>query len=301
MHLATAAKESDLSAEQPDRILNAEQVRTVSHDVGSEQFAVASYKKPTAEQRLPALPPSSSASISEKASPPSEAELYSQLLARVMDQQSGLSPTEQERRKIVAHYLMVLAGEPETAVNMIKGFSEHERLALENQLRGLWTLIDPKGHPSSGRRITEALPRFRQANMYLSAATDSLSLRNLEFCTEIESYGQIKPFDGNRFVAGQQVILYCEVENFAAEETAGLFQTRLQGSYDIYDASGTKVVSQLLPMDKQESRNRLRDYFVAYQMHLPQALPNGTYRLQLTIEDVVGKKYGQSNIPFEVR
>ena len=97
------------------------------------------------------------------------------------------------------------------------------------------------------------------------------------------------------------MILYCEVENFAASEREGLHQTQLQGSYDIYDASGTKVVSQLLPVDQQRSRNRLRDYFVAYQMNLPKQLPPGTYRLQLTVEDLIGKKYGQSNIPFEIR
>jgi hypothetical protein len=135
----------------------------------------------------------------------------------------------------------------------------------------------------------------------MAAATDSLELRSLEFCTEIESYGQIKPFPGNRFSAGQQVILYCEVENFAAADRDGHFQTQLQGNYDIYDASGRKVISQLLPVDQQRSRNRLRDYFVAYQMNLPKALPTGTYRLQLTIEDVVGKKYGQQDIPFEIR
>ena len=135
----------------------------------------------------------------------------------------------------------------------------------------------------------------------MAAATDSLALDNLEFCTEIETYGQIKPFAGNRFKAGQQVILYCEVENFAAAEKDGQFKTQLQGNYDIYDANGTKVVGQMLPADQQQSRNRLRDYFVAYQMYLPKQLAEGTYRLQLTIEDPIGKKYGQANIPFEIQ
>jgi hypothetical protein len=35
-------------------------------------------------------------------------------------------------------------------------------------------------------------------------------------------------------------------------------------------------------------------------MHLPAQLSAGTYRLQLTMEDVVGKKYGQASIPFEI-
>jgi hypothetical protein len=228
-------------------------------------------------------------------------ELYEELLTRVSEIPEGDNATERERRQIIARYLMVLAGDPDSAVAAMDGLNADEQQSLKNHLLGLWTLIDPQGHPSSGRRITEALPRYRQAVHHMAAATDSLALANLEFCTEIEAYGQIKPFSGNRFNAGQQVIVYCEVENFAAAEQDGVYRTRLQGSYDIYDASGTKVFSQLLPLDEQGSRNRLRDYFVAYQMNLPNQLSPGTYRLQLTVEDLVGKKYGQSTIPFEIR
>jgi hypothetical protein len=57
----------------------------------------------------------------------------------------------------------------------------------------------------------------------------------------------------------------------------------------------------LLPADQQVSANYLRDYFIAYQMHLPEQLRKGKYRLQLTMEDVNGKKYGQSSIPVEIK
>ncbi|MDM4016245.1 hypothetical protein [Roseiconus lacunae] len=278
---AAYAYVTDDDSDQPSA-----QVQTVSHasgDAGSASLMASAGGKMVAEQQI------------------TEDDLYSQLLERIVAPKSGETSNDLARRQIIARYLMVLAGDPETATESMDGFSESEREFLRNQLMGLWTMIDPDGHPSAGRRVTEALPQFRAATSYLAAASDSLDLRHLEFCTEIESYGQIKPFDGNRFAAGQQVILYCEVENFAASEQSGLFQTRLEGSYDIYDASGSKVVSQLLPADQQRSRNRLRDYFVAYQMNLPESLRKGTYRLQLTLEDAVGKKYGQANIPFEIR
>ena len=136
---------------------------------------------------------------------------------------------------------------------------------------------------------------------FAAAATDSLEIRSLAFCTEIESYGQIKPFKNNRFEAGQQVILYCEIENFTASDTEEGFETHLQGSYDLFNENDEKVVSQLLPADQQVSANYLRDYFIAYQMHLPEQLRKGKYRLQLTMEDVNGKKYGQSSIQLEIK
>ena len=68
----------------------------------------------------------------------------------------------------------------------------------------------------------------------------------------------------------------------------------------IYDHDNQKLISQLLPTDKQVSRKVLRDYFIAYQMFLPKQLKPGTYRLQLTIEDVEAQKYGQASIPVEI-
>ncbi|WP_150076158.1 hypothetical protein [Roseiconus nitratireducens] len=230
-----------------------------------------------------------------------EDELYAQLLRRITSADEEESPQERERRLLIASHLMVLAGDPQAATESLEGISETDKQYLQNQLMGLWTLIDPEGHPSSGRRVTEALTKYRAATQFMAAATDSLSLDHLEFCTEIESYGQIKPFEGNRFSAGQQVILYCEVENFAVVEQDGRFQTELHGVYDIYDGSDTKIFSQLLPVDQQQSRNRLRDYFVAYEMYLPKQMPSGSYRLMLTLEDRVSKKYGQATIPFEIK
>jgi hypothetical protein len=227
-------------------------------------------------------------------------ELYSILLKRLSTAAPGESEAERSSRLIKLRHLMVLAGNPDDAVAQIEGMSKSEQEYLRHQLLGLWTMIDPDGHPIASRRFSTAVPQIREAAKFAAAATDTLEVRSLAFCTEIESYGQIKPFPGNRFNPGQQVIMYCEIENFTAKKTDDGFETNLQGSYDIYDSEGEKVISQLLPADQQVSSNYLRDYFIAYQMHLPQQLEGGTYRMQLTMEDVNGKKYGQTSIPFEI-
>ena len=227
-------------------------------------------------------------------------QLYKALVKRLSKPSPGESDADRASRLIKLRYLTVLSGDVDSAVEKIEGMGEAEQEFLRHQLLGLWTMVDPSGHPVASRRITTALPQFREAAKFAGAATDSLELRSLAFCTEIESYGQIKPFPGNRFDAGQQVILYCEIENFTAKRSGEGFETHLQGSYDIFDENNKKVVTQLLPADKQLSANYLRDYFIAYQMHLPKQLAPGTYRLQLTMEDVQGKKYGQVSIPLEI-
>ena len=227
-------------------------------------------------------------------------DLYKALVASLSKAPAGETESDRASRLIKLRHLMVLSGNVDGAVEQIEGMSESEQEFLRHQLLGLWTMVDPNGHPMPSRRITTALPQLRAATKFAAAATDSLDVRALSFCTEIESYGQIKPFEGNRFSAGQQVILYCEIENFIVNKVDGGFETHLQGSYDVYNDKNEKVVSQLLPADRQVSANHLRDYFIAYQMHLPGQLTPGTYRLQLTMEDVSGKKYGQSSIPFQI-
>lgn len=227
-------------------------------------------------------------------------DLYRALVASLSQAPAGETESARASRLIKLRHLMVLSGNVDGAVEQIDGMAEAEQEFLRHQLLGLWTMVDPDGHPTPSRRITTALPQLREATKFAAAATDSLDVRSLSFCTEIESYGQIKPFESTRFSSGQQVILYCEIENFTVNKVDGGFETHLQGSYDVYNEKNEKVISQLLPADRQVSANYLRDYFIAYQMHLPSQLSPGMYRLQLTMEDVGGKKYGQSSIPFQI-
>ena len=238
--------------------------------------------------------------VPKNSKPLSEFQLYEQLLSKLSKPAAGESEAERASRMIKLRHLLVLAGKPDDAVGAIEGMSKNEQEYLRHQLLGLWTMIDPEGHPVPSRRFSTAVPQIREAAKFAAASTDSLEVRALAFCTEIISYGQIKPFEGNRFDANQQVILYCEIENFSAMKVDEGYETHLQGSYDIYDSDDNKVISQLLPADQQISANYLRDYFIAYQMHLPDELEPGTYRLQLTMEDIQGKKYGQSSVPFEI-
>ena len=231
----------------------------------------------------------------------SDTELFDALVQRLQTPTDNETEAERHRRVVMARHLLVLSGDPDRAVEKIDGLSNEEEEFLRHQLLGLWTIIDPNGHPVPSRRLSSALPEIRKATGFLAAASDTLEIRGTEFCTEIEAYGEVTPFASRRFVPGQEVILYCEVENFKAAALENGFETRLQGSYDLIDADGRRVSSQTLPEDRQVSKNWLRDYFVAYQMYLPDAIDPGRYQLRLTMEDLHGRKYGQSTLDFEIK
>ncbi len=96
------------------------------------------------------------------------------------------------------------------------------------------------------------------------------------------------------------MLLYCELDNFQAEQVKDGFETQLQGSYEIVDAGGRRVAELLLPVDSDVCRHQRRDYFIAYRIYMPQQIATGRYQLRLTIEDMKGRKFGQTNLDFQI-
>jgi len=227
--------------------------------------------------------------------------LFNQLVSALATAEPGESDGDRFRRDLARRYLLVLSGDPDSAVQAMDGMTKSEQEFLRHNLLAVWKMTDPDGHPVASRRFAAALASYRSATRHLSEATEQLEVQSLAFCTEIISYGQVKRFATTRFDPGQKVILYCEIDNFVAEKTAEGYLTELQGSYEIFDDQGTKVAGQVLPTDRQQCDHYLRDYFIAYQMNLPAQLPAGKYRLELTMECTKGKKYGQASLPLELK
>lgn len=235
------------------------------------------------------------------AAPLTEQELYGQLLDTLSTPVAGESDGERLRRELAKRYLLVLTGDPDTAVQSLDGLSQPEQEFLRYHLLALWNLTDPEAHPVASRRFGAALPHYQTAVDHLRRASDKLEVRSLALCTEIVSFGQVTRFAAGPLDAGQKVILYCEIDNFIAERTDAGYVTELHGSYELFDAQGVKVSGQVLPTDRQTCDHYLRDYFIAYQMNLPAQLAPGAYRLVLTMECGKGKKYGQASLPLEIR
>ena len=204
------------------------------------------------------------------------------------------------RRAMQLRLLYLMSGKLDEALTPVDGLSQAEQEYFRHQLMTIWNVIDPSGPPNRPRRWNTTIENLMLASSHLAAATESLDVSAMAFCTEVESFGRIVPFDEYKFHPGQQVILYCELDHFAAERLSDGYETHFQGSYDVFDAEGVRVADQVLPADKQSCNNFRRDYFIAYRLYLPKQLKPGPHRVQLTIEDLKGKKYGQSVLDFDV-
>jgi hypothetical protein len=196
--------------------------------------------------------------------------------------------------------LYLAAGRRNDALRSMPGMSGGEQDFWADEVFGLATYLDSDKTSDASRRATEATLHLSKAASRL-AELGSLTVRNLAFCTEVSSFGTYTAFPQNEFKPGQHVLLYAEVENFKSEESPKGFHTALRSSYHIFDSQGRKVTDQELPLTEEHCQNRRRDYFIRYFLSIPARAYDGKYNLQLTIEDTLGRKIGQSSIDFTVK
>ena len=196
--------------------------------------------------------------------------------------------------------LDLAAGRRDDALRPIPGIPPAQQDYWSKQLFALSTYLD-------SRQISDPTRRAAEAGMHLSQAVASLReqaplvVRNLTLCSEVHSYGVLKRFEPAEFTPAKQVIVYAEVENFKSDETAQGFHTSLEASYQILDSQGRRVIRDDLSHIEDQCQNRRRDLFVNYVVTLPKTIYEGSYTLELTVEDKLAHKIGQSTMTFTIK
>ncbi len=204
---------------------------------------------------------------------------------------------DRARKEAYLRLLYLAAQRPADAARGIEAFPSPEQEFWKHQVHGLGVFLDEQGAPVPDRRARLALRELNQGLHHLAVAS-GLDVRNLAFCTQVFSFGNYVEFSPYEFRPNQEVLLYAEIENFAAESRPDGFETEMQGSYQIFDATGQRVAEHVFPAEKELCRNRRRDYFVPFRLYLPKRIAPGPYTLQLTVEDLKGRRFGQASIRF---
>lgn len=212
---------------------------------------------------------------------------------------ASASPAEQLNSQAIARMLHLSLGDLEPALKPIEGLQPAEQDFFRHEFQALHDAIDPRGNPVLARRWTLVMDSQRQATAHLGAVSN-LEIKNAAFCSNVDGFGAVTRFPTANFRPKQEVLLYCELENFVSLPVKDGFQTVLQGSYEIVDASGHRVFEALLSEDSDICRHQRRDYFIAYRIYMPDNLAAGRYQLRLTIEDMKGRKFGQSSLDFAI-
>ncbi len=203
-------------------------------------------------------------------------------------------------RHVWLRMLYLAAGRREDALKPIPGIAPAQQDYWSKQIFGLATYLDSQHNTDASRRAAEAVQHLTRATASL-AEQAPLVVRNLAFCSAVESYGVHKRIEQHEFKPEQELLVYAEVENFKSQQTEQGFHTALQASYQILDSQGQRVAHDALPLTEEHCDNRRRDYFVRYFIRLPKNIYDGAYTLQWMIEDTLAGKVGQSTIEFTVK
>lgn len=128
-----------------------------------------------------------------------------------------------------------------------------------------------------------------------------LRIPAVAFCREVRSFGNYDTLPDDAFLVGRavQAIVYVEVENLQCQPQAGDgFRTELSTRLELLDAEGGRSFWE----SEQGGiidvcRSPRSDFFVAQRAAFPPTIPAGAYVLKVTVEDLLGRKTNQVNVP----
>jgi hypothetical protein len=216
-----------------------------------------------------------------------------------LEAEAAQHPTTDVAQQARLRMLYAAAGRREDALRPIPATSPAGQQFLSKELDGLSTWLNVEQTPDVARRAAETKPALSEALAKL-AESAPLAVRNLAFCTEIQSYGCTKRFEKYEFRPSQEVLLYAEVENFVSEATPKGYHTSLRSNYQILDARGQRVAEHAFATTEEYCQNPRRDFFIGYHLDLPKDLQPGRYSLRLSIEDLAAHKAGVASTEFAV-
>jgi hypothetical protein len=220
--------------------------------------------------------------------------------------QTSVGTTDAEKlayieKQVQLRMLYLLAGQPARSLDPIPGLDPADQEFWQQVFWSVSNYFDSAAMADPGDRAAQTIAQLRTAVHRLQEKS-KLELRNVAFCHKITNYGNYERFKRDEFTAGQQVLLYAEVENFKSEQTSeGPYRTILKSTVDIFDAQGRLVQSMPFAATEDTCGNPRRDYYNSYEFQIPPKIALGPHTLKLTVEDQLSQKVATYTVNFTVK
>ena len=128
-----------------------------------------------------------------------------------------------------------------------------------------------------------------------------LEIVDLRACSKVDGFGDFEAFEPPVRKAGQEIVLYCEVDGLRFEQTSAGFRTRIAAQLEILpEGGGPPIQARSLSTAEETCRRRRRDYYVAYKLVLPRPLAPGDYRIRLTAKDLTADRSATREVAFAI-
>lgn len=213
--------------------------------------------------------------------------------------QSGeTAPAEQELIRL--QLMKIVSGGDVDSGSALRSLPASRREFWQSQLAAIEVLLngidDEKDLPEDARqrrRATLAVERLESAATQLSSGAE-LRVDNATFCNQVRGFGQFTAVP-TTFYPKQQILIYCEINNYALQEVPGqggapdTVVADICGQYSILDENNRVVGQHQYQPVRDSARWRRKDFYMYFPVALPE-LPPGNYRLHLSLEDRIGHK-----------
>lgn len=233
------------------------------------------------------------------------------LIAAAESETAGLTPgtTDQEKQRYIeAHVqlrmLYMMAGQQQRALAHIPGIDPADQEFWQQVMWGTTNYFDVRQIPATADRATQTVAQFQAASSRLREKAN-LELRGLNFCTQINGFGDLEKFpSGNEFSAGQRVLIYAEIVNFKSDLSPdGRYHSRLKPTYEILRPGGQGEVVEQKSFSAIEDvcNNHRQDFYLHFTVDIPEKISLGPHVLRLTVEDELSRKLATQTLNFTIK
>ncbi len=236
---------------------------------------------------------------------------------RLLKNEIEQSKNSSGEQQICLKLLQILNGEESSIELQDQEMSETEIAYWTHQLSAIRLLL---GKQDGAPEIDSMVPLPRQSSLAAKelelavselANIAELKISECVFCNQVVGFGQYSAVSTD-FVPGQQILIYCELENYSITrlpdnvnktdvgfDESG-FMAEVRGKFSILSADNRVVYQYQYPVVRDTARNRRKDFYMYFPVTLPDLSP-GEYQLQLSVEDLVGNKVASPRRPLSFR
>jgi hypothetical protein len=133
-----------------------------------------------------------------------------------------------------------------------------------------------------------------------SPAVPPLMVRNACFATRVQAWGVVDRFPADRFRAGQEVIVYFELDGLSAGESPAGHTTCIDTTLRLVAADGRVMHDWSFEPIAETCRARRHDYFARYVVRLPETAAAGSCRIECDVTDTLSGQVATTSLPLEV-
>lgn len=128
----------------------------------------------------------------------------------------------------------------------------------------------------------------------------ALVIRSACFASAVRAWGDVDRFATDRFRPGQEVIVYVELDNLAVTASPSGHTTCVDAGLRLVGADDTTIHTWTFEPLAETCPGRRRDYFARYVVRIPESVPPGGCRIDVSVTDTLAGTTADSSLPLEI-